>query len=224
MICIPLMAETTEELLALMERAAPRADALELRLDALREPDIEALLAARTTKIIVTNRRRDEGGFFRGPEGQRVALLCRAAGGADFIDVELKTAAPLLEQVRRFIGSSNGTTQLILSHHDMEETPSLEKLVSLANDAIKAGADIVKIVTTARKPEDNLTVLSVIGHVRRLGVPATAFCMGEAGRISRIAAPFLGAAITYASLSPGAESAPGQLTVDEIETIMRILR
>ena len=50
-----------------------------------------------------------------------------------------------------------------------------------------------------------------------------AFCMGSAGRISRIMAPLLGSAIDYVSLDREEASAPGQLTIHELRVLNRIM-
>jgi 3-dehydroquinate dehydratase len=43
------------------------------------------------------------------------------------------------------------------------------------------------------------------------------------GRISRIMAPLLGSCFSYVSLEKGTESAPGQLAVEDIREVFRIL-
>jgi shikimate dehydrogenase len=48
--------------------------------------------------------------------------------------------------------------------------------------------------------------------------------MGEQGRVSRITAPLLGSYLSFASLDRWSGSAPGQLTVDEMEQVMNITR
>ena len=63
---------------------------------------------------------------------------------------------------------------------------------------LAADADILKLVTWARQPEDNLRVLSLIPKVKAQGREIIAFCMGPLGKWSRIAAPFLGSYLTYA--------------------------
>ncbi|HEX7539055.1 MAG TPA: type I 3-dehydroquinate dehydratase, partial [Syntrophales bacterium] len=85
------------------------------------------------------------------------------------------------------------------------------------------GADIVKIVTLANRVEDNLRVLELIPQALGVGQDIIAFCMGEKGRLSRVAAPLLGSCIGYASLEDGAESAPGQLTAERMKKILRLL-
>jgi 3-dehydroquinate dehydratase type I len=102
-------------------------------------------------------------------------------------------------------------------------TPGLKTLRKKMIDGYKAGADIVKIVTFAKKMEDNLKVLGLIPYAQKKGLKIIAFCMGEKGKISRIMAPMLGSYLTYASLDKGEESAPGQMTVEEIKQVLRIL-
>ena len=47
--------------------------------------------------------------------------------------------------------------------------------------------------------------------------------MGKPGKITRIAAPFLGAPFTYAAWNEKLATAPGQLTVDELMDIYDVL-
>jgi 3-dehydroquinate dehydratase-1 len=89
---------------------------------------------------------------------------------------------------------------------------------------MEAGADLVKIVTWARTPQDNLRVLGLIADARREGIGLINFCMGPEGRISRIASPMLGSCLSYVSLRRGGESASGQLTITEMTKIMDVLR
>jgi 3-dehydroquinate dehydratase type I len=81
----------------------------------------------------------------------------------------------------------------------------------------------VKIVTYARSAEDNLRLLRIIPRSLAGGQRIIAFCMGPHGRVSRILAPLLGSLITYASLRRGAESAPGQWTVEEMRKMTALL-
>jgi 3-dehydroquinate dehydratase len=47
--------------------------------------------------------------------------------------------------------------------------------------------------------------------------------MGTAGKYSRIISPILGGYLTFAVLEAGQESAPGQLTVQELLSVWKIL-
>jgi len=80
------------------------------------------------------------------------------------------------------------------------------------------------LVTFARTPQDNLKVLSLISHAQKQRQEIIALCMGEAGRISRVIAPFLGNYLSFATLERGAQSAPGQFTAQEAKQINKLLK
>jgi len=226
MICIPIVARTTEAAVAQMERGSPLADCLELRIDQMGDCDLEQLLDGKRTdkRVIVTNRRADEGGAFPGTERERVELLKDAVAlGADYVDIEARTEKPLLRELVAHIKKYHGRTKWIISYHDFSGTPSAGALHKRFDACTRAGADIVKICTYAHTMEDNLRVLGIIPYARNKGQAIIAFAMGEQGRISRVMAPLLGASWGYASLEHGAESAPGQLTIEEMRQIHNML-
>lgn len=224
MICIPIMARTQSAALMQMEKGFPLAHILELRIDHIRNLNLQELMTGKECKILVTNRRREEGGGFSGTERERVKLLKEAVAlGADYVDVEVRTEKALIEELSAKIGNHHTHTKWIISHHDFSGTPSTRALRRRFDECKAIGADIIKIVTYANTVEDNLRVLGLIPHARAKGLEITAFCMGEMGRISRVMAAFLGSYFSYASLEKGTESAPGQLTVEEMKGISRIL-
>jgi 3-dehydroquinate dehydratase type I len=227
MICIPVVVATQAEALQFIDRSAGLADILELRMDLLADGKLQGLMAAirsaaPAVKVLVTNRPRSAASA--GGEKERIAVLMEAVSlGADFVDVELETATEWMEKVRTLIGENQERTKLIVSHHDFRQTPPRQELVRLFNAAVRAGAQVTKIVTLARSQEDNLTTLSLIPYARRRKAAIIAFCMGEQGKMSRVMAPFLGSLFTFAALEDGSASAPGQLTVREMRQIWRIL-
>lgn len=226
MICIPIVAMTTDDAVAQMERAALLADVLELRIDQIRDVDLEQLLNGKQTgtRILVTNRRKDEGGAFSGSERERLALMKDTiAFGVDYADIEASTERYLIGELQSQIEKHHNRTKLIISSHDFGGTPSEEALRKRFDACREIGGDIVKIVTRAHAVEDNLRVLGLIPYAQDKGQAIIALCMGEQGKISRVMAPLLGAYWSYASLEKGAESAPGQLTVEEMRLIYRLL-
>lgn len=223
-ICIPITAVSTQEALTKIKKGFTQARMLELRIDGIQKVDLKKLLANKEGEILVTNRVREEGGAFVGGERERVALLKKAVAlGSDYVDLEIRTQEKLMDELKKRIADYQGHTTLILSYHNLERTPSLDALRKKVEEGHKAGADIVKIVTQAKKMEDNLKVLSLIPYAQKKGLRIIAFCMGVQGKISRIMAPMLGSYLTYASLDKGEESAPGQMTVGEIRQIAGIL-
>jgi 3-dehydroquinate dehydratase type I len=214
--------ETTgEKALQAVEEANRLADLIELRVDYLREPDLEPLLKRGEKPFIITNRRKGEGGRYTGDEKKRLAILRQAVDlGAAFVDAEVESERLLL---RNLVENKKGT-RVILSFHDFHRTPSQNELRKICQRMIPRGADVAKIVTFARSWEDNLLVLSLIPYARKMNQEIVAFCMGEKGKMSRIFAPLMGAAWTYASPDRKRVSAPGQLTALELKEIWERLR
>lgn len=225
-ICIPVQAGSTAAAVKKMEkicRQADIADIMELRVDMIPDADVPALLAARRRPVIVTNRRAGEGGGFRGAEEERVGILKQAVRlGAEYVDIEARTGKKLLRELLAEIRGQGGAARAIISWHNFEGTPERGELLKiLRRCATHEG--IIKIATMANEPEDNLKVLGLIPEAKRMGREIIALCMGEKGRLSRIAAPALGSYLGYASLEKGAESAPGQLTAAEMKRILKAL-
>jgi 3-dehydroquinate dehydratase type I len=220
-ICIPIVEATVEKALIAIKKVNRWADLIELRVDYLRRMNLAPLLENRRKPLIVTHRRKEEGGKYKGEERKRLSVLQEAIDlGADYVDVELATERSFLQSLIR----NKGGTQVILSFHDFQGTPSLKELQRLCGQMIRLDADVVKIVPFARSWEDNLTILSLIPYAKERRQKIVAFCMGEKGKLSRVFSPFLGAAWTYASLNQSKASAPGQLTVAEVREIWKVLK
>ncbi|OGR08138.1 MAG: type I 3-dehydroquinate dehydratase, partial [Desulfobacca sp. RBG_16_58_9] len=168
-----------------------------------------------------TNRLESEGGRWRGSEPERRLLLEEALGlGVDFLDVELAADAAW----RREIWGRRGSTRIILSWHDFSGTPDYSRLEEVLNEMLAVDGDILKIVTQAWEPGDNLRVLSLIPRARAANREIIAFCMGPLGKWSRVVAPFFGSYLTFAPFSKKGASAPGQLTVNEIRRLWKMLK
>ena len=166
---------------------------------------------------IACNRRKEEGGNWQGSEADRIQSLLDAVElGASIVDIELNT--PNVESV---IGRIKGEAECLLSYHNLKETPSLEEMKKIIGRQRAAGADICKVVTSARTVADNLAVLQLITEYPEDRV--VAFAMGEKGQVSRVLCPLVGGYFTYASIKAGRESADGQLTVAEMREIYRLI-
>lgn len=219
MICVPITASTMESALQEIREAEKVADILELRLDCLEDHDLVRILSARKKPIIVTNRKREEGGKFSGSESDRLALLEEAIlQGADYVDVEWSCGRKILN---RFRDLTLGTkTRIITSWHDFKQTPG--NLTELYTAIRTAGTDIIKIVTQANSINDNLKIFDLISQAEEDEQDIIAFCMGSYGEISRILSPLLGGFLTFGALQEGKESAPGQIEARLMRDVYRI--
>ena len=133
------------------------------------------------------------------------------------VDVEFRT-----KNLENIVPLVKRRVKCILSFHDLKKTPPLEEMQGIVKRQLKAGADICKVVTTAKDFEDNLAVLQLITEFS--GNRIVAFAMGQMGQVSRILSPLVGADFTYASIEKGKESAPGQITVNELIKIYGMVR
>lgn len=166
---------------------------------------------------IACNRRANEGGKWGGRESLRIKELYNAVDlGASIIDIELAT--PNVEEI---INEIKGKAECLVSYHNLKETPPLDRLRQVIVNQMAAGANICKVITTARSFADNLVVLQLISDFSSANI--VSFTMGAVGQISRILCPLAGGYFTYASIGKGKESAKGQVTVNDLREIYRML-
>ncbi|MFC1946630.1 type I 3-dehydroquinate dehydratase [Chloroflexota bacterium] len=202
--------------LAKIREVEPTVDLFEVRIDLIGD-GWEKVAKTINKPWIATNRTIDEGGIWTGNEARRIEKLLQAIElGAEMVDVEFRT-----KNLKNIVPLVKKRVKCILSFHDTEKTPPLTELKSIVDGQIKAGADICKVVTTAREFQDNLTVLELVRafHTSRI----VSFAMGQPGQTSRVLSPLVGADFTYGSIEEGKESAPGQVTVKQMIETYRIL-
>ena len=143
-------------------------------------------------------------------------LVRAIEAGARYVDVELEAQKQMSKRIRN-AAHENGTI-FIRSYHDFEGTDSLEALKALVEKCHYHGADMVKIVTTAKSRQDAERVLALYDWyaAERPDGGLIAFCMGEEGRQSRLDCLRKGAPYTYAALTEAEAAAPGQWPADEM--------
>jgi len=194
----------------------PFVDLFEVRIDLIGD-GWQELVKQFKKPWIACNRRADEGGRGEGDEAGRVEKLLKAIGlGADVIDLELRTAN--LRQVMELIKKR---AKCLLSFHELERTPPLNNMREIVQRQLEAGADVCKIVTTAQRFEDNLTILQLISEFSKTRI--VAFAMGPLGFASRVLCPLVGGDFSYASIEQGKESASGQITVRELRKLYEMV-
>lgn len=202
-------------------------DLLEWRIDAFagRFPEdrmnrfFKTLGLSSRHPVVATNRPAREAGLFDGPEDLRLRMLEKAAkSGAEWVDLEHDVPAEYVTDFRRH------DSRILLSYHNPAETPSRRALRAKLEKMCRSEADALKIATFARSEEDNLHVLQLIPLARReFGMELVAFCMGPAGRWSRLACLLLGSPWTYVRLGSQPAAAPGQFTAEEMRLLLKIV-
>ena len=223
MICTTIQNKTAEQILEALEQC----EMAEIRLDS-------CVLSARETEEVFTSDvplvatcriaevMKNEPLLQDLPEAAREVkammlaekrLVRAIEAGARYVDVEIEAPKQMSKRVRS-AAHENGTI-FIRSYHDFEGTGSLESLKNVVEKCTYHGADLVKVVTTAHTEEDVQTVMSLYGHCAANG-GLIAFCMGEAGRKSRLDCLKYGAPYTYSALTAEESAAPGQWPAAEM--------
>jgi len=238
-ICIPITAPSKQKALHDIERSCLIADAIELRMDLIVEGSLEELIAAArsissSVRIIVTCRKKEEAAWteelkFADAETSdtkawKIKILKKAIElGTDYVDIELSEGRALIDEMQSYCEKQGGFTRIIVSYHNIYRTPALSILKKIFHQCRESQPAIVKIVTLAKTPQDNLKMLSLIPYAQKRRQEIIALCMGEVGRISRIIAPFLGNYLSFAALDKDAQSAPGQYTVQDVKRINSLI-
>jgi len=203
MICAVIRTPTSDEAIASMgEAKRAGADLCELRADYLKDPDLSKILAAKPLPVLVTVRPKWEGGQYEGDEALRFGMLEDAClHGADYVDVEY----------RAFKDFKRRGTKLIVSYHDFEKTP--EDLEATARKMAALEPFLVKV---ACQPRGTADLVRLVALQKSFPSPIAVIAMGEFGEPLRILYHRYGGWLTFASLKSGLESAPGQITVEEM--------
>ncbi|HXZ89899.1 MAG TPA: type I 3-dehydroquinate dehydratase [Candidatus Dormibacteraeota bacterium] len=206
------MVEDDSNINTLMEEvSSKKPDLLEIRLDKLQEHRIlEEIVARKSFPVIATD------GSDRDLNSKLEQLAYAAGLGFDLVDLDLATADAAAVKHMKSKGA-----RVILSFHDYSETPAQDRLTKILEAEKKLGCDICKIVTTARLPRDNLTILGFVQN-EAARVRLVSFAMGMYGMPSRVLSPWFGAEFTFASLSDKSNTAEGQLTIDELRSAWQI--
>jgi len=193
---------------------------LEFRLDFLDNPLAGALAIRGFLEhfpdciILATCRRHQNHGRFNGSVEEQLAVLDLAVqAGAQAIDLEIDTAEVAQERLNQF----RGRTRVIVSYHNFEATPPLDTVVTRM---MRVQADAYKVVTTARKPSDNLRVLSAAKALPKHRLVVLA--MGELGFPTRVLSPVFGGIFTYAAPMYTEGTAAGQVSAHYLRHLYRV--
>ncbi len=194
-------------------KVAALSPLIEVRLDQM-HLDVEKIeiLALQSRQWVATCRPGNYSEYER-----TVQLSAAIRAGASYIDIEYEADPAYRDRLVDLARQQR--CKVIISYHNFESTPSTEFLDEIIKKSKDMGGDLVKIAITAHSYADCARVMSLYEHHDNL----IAFAMGEKGKITRIAAPMLGAEFTYASIDEAHVTAPGQLTASQMEVIYSIL-
>lgn len=209
MICTSINTIAYKECIELI----PSLEMAEIRLDCnnFSMKELENIFSL-STPLIATFRPNKLG-----KEERKKALIKAIHSGASYVDIEYEEKEKYKQDIISIALHKN--CKVIISYHNFEITPKKEILKEIVKDCFNMGAHVAKIACMVHNYENIIDLLSLYkaqGKMISIG-------MGDIGKITRIAAPLLGAPFTYASLSKIYKTAPGQIDTNTMKTIFDVL-
>lgn len=232
-ICVPMVGKNEDELMKEAEvlKTVP-VDVVEWRMDWFCDvTNIDATIAMlkklRDTlgnlPILATFRSKQEGGELEVEKAYYVELNQAVANSklADLIDVELFTGE---DEVKAIINTAHAANvYVVMSNHDFHKTPSYDEIISRLKAMQNLGADIPKIAVMPTNKKDVLTLLSATNDMvcEYADRPIITMSMAGTGVISRLSGEVFGSCLSFGAASKA--SAPGQMAVNDLKTVLEIL-
>ena len=208
MICVTVT--PTSRTLAKVDllNAASQGDVIELCLDHLKkEPDIKDMLSAVSKPVIVSCRRKEDGGKWDGTEEERLMLLRQAiVAGPEYIELDLEIA----QKIPRF-----GSVQRVISFTRMDRPEN--DIDQIFDEAATQHADVVKFTWPTPTLDAAWPLLVAVSEKRRL--PIVGMGLGRPEITFSLLGAKFGSPWIYAALERGMEAFPGQATVFELDEV-----
>lgn len=217
------------------------ADILELRIDLLEAEEksvakVKAFVAVLKNPqspvqmpIIITNRKKEEGGAFTGTEAERIGMLSdileTAAAEEELVDaVDIEFFSPAAGKQEILKKAKRRHISVISSFHDFNGMPRREDILRIVRSMYKEGGNIAKIAVTPKTVNDALLLLELTQKLSSEGKLVVTIGMGRVGRHLRVIAPLYGSALAYGFIEGENEKeegvAPGQFSVKELRSMM----
>lgn len=198
MICVPIKKKKIEDAIKLLKRANKKADLVEIRDFSCTKVDV--FFKAAKVPII-----------YKHLSGMRLLRLM-LKHKPEYIDIDIKKKN-LVKEIRKL----SPKTKIIISYHNFEKTPPDKDLRAKAKKMFEFGADIAKIAVFAKRTEDSFRILALMEEFSLQNKKIIFLCMGEKGKITRLAGHLFGNYLTYAPLDKKERTAEGQLSLKELK-------
>ncbi|MGI8480771.1 MAG: type I 3-dehydroquinate dehydratase [Chthoniobacterales bacterium] len=195
-------------------------DLFELRLDAFVHLDeLESALQKLRAPLIITARHPREGGVNSLSSKHRRRLLLRFLPFANYVDVELRSSSSF----KSLLAAARAAhVRLILSFHDLAQTPSLAFLQEKMSTVRKLAPDIFKIATRVDAPVDLSRLLEFFDESASERFEIAGMGIGAQGRVARLVLARRGSALNYGHL--GQAQAEGQMSIAQLRAALRKTR
>lgn len=219
--CLPIIKTSASEVLDSINNNQANYSFFEVWLDYISDldqsfiPKLQELLHER---LIVLFRRLD----FEPPRlnvQERLNILGQLDNSTVMVDLDVNQQSTELAYVQ----DQNLTLKLIGSYHDYQRTPDSVQLESIIDTMKQYQPTIYKLSTKCNSQQDALRLMELLLNLNADHLPAIILGMGDFGVITRIFGTLWGNEMIYAPQEVREQSAPGQLTRQQLGIIFKEL-
>lgn len=232
-ICVPIIGTTKEDIIneAKTFDTIP-VDVVEWRADWFEDvfdfarvldvlKDLRSVLG--NTPLLMTFRTSKEGGkkAIESAAYAELNIMAARSGYVDLIDVEAFTSEETVGQIIK--SAHEAGVKVVASNHDFFGTPKKDEIIRRLRKMQDLGADIPKIAVMPQNKKDVLTLLAATEEMvsEYADRPIITMSMSGTGVISRLCGEVFGSALTFGAA--GKASAPGQMEVHNLNTVLNLL-
>lgn len=220
-ICVSVCGETADELIKQLRRAEEFADLVEVRIDCLKAGEISQAFNQLKSyiPILLTVRPKAQGGKTDYSVLDRMSIWNSYAmhKGIDHNSVWIDLETDLIAKKDTLFWAED--CFVIRSEHDLHGAPfDLNKVY----DRTVSDTEVGKIAVQVNEITDTIGIWKLLERANEEGKRLIPIAMGEAGKWTRILGLAHSAFMTYASLEPGCETAPGQISVQDMTDVYRV--
>ena len=231
--CVPVVSRDEPSLYRdLQTVCARKPDLIEWRIDYFAPVDDPARLEETARRVgeiageipvLLTFRALPEGGERDSTpeERERVIRTVCATGVIQAVDIELDSTPEFLSAMRDFTAERG--IKLILSWHNIHETPHCDFMVARLLEEEAKGADIAKLSVQPNSFHDVVTLLTACARAReQLSIPQIVVSKDDIGVITRILGQYLGSDLTFFSVA--GSSTIGQVSLEDYRALETLLQ
>ena len=218
--CLPLQCAHADQVLRSIDENSAFYRFFEVWLGAIGDLDddmVELLLRLCAPSLIFVL--RTKGLEMTLPFERRKYFMHEMAGSPALLDLDVTVQKPEI----RYLEKSSLAIKTILSYHNFEKTPSAKKLRDITAWMAGHGAAVSKVAAMCNTPGDALRLLDLGLELKSQGREYIVLGMGEHGVVTRVFGTLWGNKLLFAPIDAAQASAPGQLTLAQLERIFSAL-
>lgn len=218
--CLPIIKKNKDEIFEIIEKNISEYQYFEVWLDYIEELDetfLTKLITLLGDKLIVLLRRQNMETIMIDLE-KRYGIISLISNSESFLDLDISQKDEL-----EHIEKNNMHIKLIVSYHNYEKTPTNDELINILMDIESHNPELYKIATVCHNENDALRLLQLQSQLKEQHKKHIVLGMGEFGTITRVYGTLWGNEMIFAPIHTEENSAPGQLTKQELEKIFEVL-